>query len=333
MTPADVRPAISVVVPTRGRAAMLRRCLSALERQELGGRPFEVIVVDDGPHEETRHAVLAAAAASSTRARGPVTFRYVPAGPGKGPAVARNLGWQAASAPFLAFTDDDCVPVRTWLAAGLAGLEAGAAGACGQVTVPLPPWPTDYERDVAGLQRSLFVTANCFYRREALASIGGFDPRFEIAWREDSDVFFGMLERGLPLVYIPAAVVVHPVRPGRWGASVRQQRRNLFNALLYKKHPQLYRERVQRKPPLAYYLVVALLLTALVASVAGWHWAAIAAVGGWVVWTARFSLERLRGASTAGGHVLEMLVTSALIPPLAVFWRLAGAARFKVRFF
>jgi hypothetical protein len=31
-------------------------------------------------------------------------------------------------------------------------------------------------------------------------------------------------------------------------------------------------------------------------------------------------------------HVAEMVVTSALLPPLAVFWRLAGAVRYRVRF-
>jgi hypothetical protein len=30
--------------------------------------------------------------------------------------------------------------------------------------------------------------------------------------------------------------------------------------------------------------------------------------------------------------VLEMLVTSALIPPVAVFWRVAGMLRYRVAF-
>ncbi|RPJ71222.1 MAG: glycosyltransferase [Acidobacteria bacterium] len=324
------QPAISVVVPTRGRPAMLRRCLAALARQDAGGMPFEVMVVDDGPDDATREVVTQQINNSTNQQ---MTICYIPAGPGRGPAAARNVGWRAARAEFVAFTDDDCVPLRTWLAAGLEALRQGAAGACGQVTVPVPERPTDYERDVAGLQRSLFVTANCFYRRHALEAIGGFDTRFAIAWREDSDLFFGMLERGVPLVFLPAAVVVHPVRPAPWGISVRQQRRNLFNALLYKKHPGLYRQRVQPRPPLAYYGVVALLAVALVAVVAGFPVAAIAAGAGWLAWTLRFSLRRLRGTSPAGRHVAEMIVTSALIPPLAVFWRLAGAARFKVFFF
>jgi hypothetical protein len=40
----------------------------------------------------------------------------------------------------------------------------------------------------------------------------------------------------------------------------------------------------------------------------------------------------MHGASRRPGHVLEMAVTSMLIPPLAVFWRLVGALRYRVAF-
>jgi len=47
----------------------------------------------------------------------------------------------------------------------VAALGDGAAGASGQVRVPLPDVPIDYQRDAAGLETGKFVTANCFYRR------------------------------------------------------------------------------------------------------------------------------------------------------------------------
>jgi hypothetical protein len=51
-----------------------------------------------------------------------------------------------------------------------------------------------------------------------------------------------------------------------------------------------------------------------------------------VALTARFCARRLRHASIAPRHVIEMAVTSALIPPLSVFWRLFGALKFRVVF-
>jgi hypothetical protein len=59
---------------------------------------------------------------------------------------------------------------------------------------------------------------------------------------------------------------------------------------------------------------------------------ALVAAGGWSILTARFCARRLRRTSHAPGHVAEMVATSALIPPLSVFWRLYGAWKFRVPF-
>ncbi|MCA1723248.1 MAG: glycosyltransferase [Thermomicrobia bacterium] len=205
-------------------------------------------------------------------------------------------------------------------------------GVCGRIIVPLPPAPTDYERDVAGLERAEFATANCFYRREALDAVGGFDERFTAAWREDADLFFTLLERGDRVAYAPDAVVVHPVRPARWGVSIRQQRKSVFNALLYKKHPALYRDRIQRVPPLHYYGVVAGLLATAIGILRGNRRLTQVGCGLWVVFTERFCARRLHNTARAPRHIVEMAATSIAIPPLSIFWRLRGALRFRALF-
>ena len=65
-----------------------------------------------------------------------------------------------------------------------------------------------------------------------------------MAWREDSDLWLTFMGRGETLVSAADAVVIHPLRPAHWGVSLSQQRKSQYNALLYKKHPQLYRQRV-----------------------------------------------------------------------------------------
>jgi cellulose synthase/poly-beta-1,6-N-acetylglucosamine synthase-like glycosyltransferase len=264
-----------------------------------------------------------------------MNVRCVRAGPLTGPAHARNVGWRAARGGVIAFTDDDCIPAPRWLRAGLAAMvtAGGVDGVHGRIMVPLPHEPTDYERDAAGLERAEFATANCFYSRHALAEVGGFDERFTSAWREDSDLFLALMEKGRRLGFARDAVVVHPVRPAEWGVSIRQQRKSMFNALLYKKHPSLYRERVQASPPWIYYAIVGALLGAAVAAVFSLGWLVIVMLGAWALLTASFCARRLRGTSRAPGHVAEMIVTSMLIPPLAVYWRLRGAVRFRVVFF
>ena len=323
------RALVSVVVPTCGRVELLERCLGALDAQEIPASMYEVVVVDDSA-DGSATAVAERIASEAT-----MTLRCVRSGSLSGPAHARNVGWRAARGGIIAFTDDDCVPSPRWLRGGVCAMvtSGGIAGAYGPIRVPLPDEPTDYERDAAGLERAEFATANCFYTRRALEEVGGFDERFTSAWREDSDLFYQLLERGRRLGFAHDALVVHPVRPVGWGVSIRQQRKNMFNALLYKKHRLLYRERVQSSPPWPYYAIVGALVAALVAAVFARGWLALVMLGAWLLLTASFCARRLRGTSRARGHVVEMIVTSVLIPPLAVYWRLRGAVRFRVVFF
>jgi GT2 family glycosyltransferase len=320
---------VSVVVPTRGRTALLERCLAALTRQSLPPACYEIIVVDDSPgHESARQVAL-------------WRTRYAQAGPrilyianagARGPAGARNRGWRAARAPIIAFTDDDTMPSSTWLEQGLDAFGAEVDALCGRIEMPLPATPTDYQRSAGRLEEAEFVTANCFCRKTVLEALGGFDERFTAPWREDSDLHFRLLDMGARVVRAPRALVVHPVRPAPWGVSLREASKIVFDALLYKKHPRLYRERIQAAPRWDYYLTVAALLASLAGLLADSPALAVAAGLLWLVLTARFCARRLAGTVKSASHVAEMVVTSALIPPLAVFWRLAGAIRYRVRF-
>jgi hypothetical protein len=112
--------------------------------------------------------------------------------------------------------------------------------------------------------------------------------------------------------------------------SLAQQRKVAFDALLYKKHRALYRRRIRRAPRFDYYAVVAALATAVTAAALGAGGVALAAGAVWLALTGRLALRRLAGTRREWRHVGEMLVTSAAIPPLAVFWRVVGAVRFRV---
>jgi glycosyltransferase involved in cell wall biosynthesis len=320
---------VSVVVPTFNRPQLLERCLEGLVAQAFDPSTYEIIVADDAASEETRRQVEDWQ--SRCLQTGPA-IHYLPVRDTRGPAAARNAGWRFARGRVIAFTDDDCIPDSEWLAAGTRAINEGASGVSGRVVMPLPEDPTDYELNAAGLATAKFVTANCFYLRSALEAVGGFDERFAMAWREDSDLWLTLMERGETLVSAEDAVIVHPLRPAPWGVSLSQQRKSQYNALLYKKHPRLYRQYVQPGPPRNYY--------AIVGSIAGCLLGIgtrrpVVAVASFVVWTrltGAFIARRLRGTSRRPAHIAEMVVTSALIPPLAVYWRLRGAFVHRVRF-
>jgi hypothetical protein len=106
----------------------------------------------------------------------------------------------------------------------------------------------------------------------------------------------------------------------------------MFDALLYKKHRKLYRERIRATPRWDYYAIVASLAAALIGLALGLGGLFIASALLWTALTAAFCAKRLRGTSRSWSHVLEMALTSMLIPPLAVFWRVVGSLRFRVAF-
>jgi GT2 family glycosyltransferase len=316
----------SIVIPTYRRPDLLTRCLAALARQSFPTTDFEVIVVDDAAQEDTCQQV------ESLRT---VDFqpRYITITGRHGPAAARNAGWRAARGDVIAFTDDDCIPDSGWLAAGLAHFaKKSIIAVTGQTIVPLPPQPTDYERNTAGLETSEFITANCFCRRHVLQAIGGFDEQFTAAWREDSDLHFRLLNTGGKIVRASDAVVLHPVRSAPWGISLREQRKALFEALLFRKHPSHYRQRIRPLWPADYYVAVLACGICFVALTRGATIAALAAAAVWLFMTLRFANRRLRRTATTPKHIVEMLVTSAVIPFLSVFWRLYGAVKFRAIF-
>jgi glycosyltransferase involved in cell wall biosynthesis len=318
---------VSVVIATRRRPALLARCLRALAQQRH--EAFEVIVVDDGPCEATRAAVDAA------QAEWPHQGRLILVRPqgGRGPASARNAGWRTARAPIIAFTEDDTLPRPDWLLRGMACLRdrPDLCAVAGRLLVPLPGarQPTDHERMTQGLERTRFATANAFVRRDALHRVGGFDTRFTRAWREDSDLHFRLDHPPGAVGRCEDAVVVHPVRREPWGVSLRRQRNVFFDALLYRKHPQRYRDEVRRVPLWDYYVIVVATLAVPAAALVGAWRLAVAAAAVALLLIGCLAWRRLQGASRAPRHVLEMVLTSALIPFLSVWWRLRGAWHFR----
>jgi GT2 family glycosyltransferase len=207
--PAQDGPEISVVVATRNRARRMSRLVGALERQTLGRGRFEVVAVDDASTDDTG-AVLDQLAHHS-----PLELRVIHAPSRGGPAVGRNLGWRAARAPVVAFTDDDCVPDPGWLQAGLDAIRSGAGLVVGRTSPPPEQQALGGEPFAAVLEVSstrFMETCNVFYRRADLERVGGFDERYRRPGGEDTDLGIRVGGLGREAVFCPTALVHHDVR-------------------------------------------------------------------------------------------------------------------------
>jgi glycosyltransferase involved in cell wall biosynthesis len=204
--------AVTVVAATYNRAERLAALLDALRAQTF--RDFDVVIVDDASADETI-GVLAEA-----RARDDLALTVLRHETGRGPAVARNAGWRAASAPVIAFTDDDCRPSPGWLAAGVAAMAATANGTREAIVQGLTE-PDPLEADRLGpFTRSLnvreldhwYATANMFYSRATLERLGGFDETtFSRPGGEDTDLAWRAIGDGVPTAFSPEARVWHAV--------------------------------------------------------------------------------------------------------------------------
>jgi GT2 family glycosyltransferase len=162
----------------------------------------------------------------------------------RGPASARNAGWRAASAPLIAFTDDDCRPEPGWLEAGLrAHRERPGALVQGRTR----PEPADEGRLEDPLARSIrverlgpfFETCNVFYPRELLERVGGFDETIPTAGSEDTDLALRAMETGAGAAYAENALVNHAVHEFTVARAVRFTVRWRTLVRLVKRHPSL----------------------------------------------------------------------------------------------
>jgi glycosyltransferase involved in cell wall biosynthesis len=232
--PPAAAPDISVVVCTYRRAAKLASCLDALAHQTIRDR-VEVIVVDDGPDD------LTAAVAAG------YDVRLVRHPRNRGLAAARNTGIEAATAPVVAFTDDDCVPADTWLEALLESYRDAEVVAVGGGVEALQHEtivhrylaetnrlaPLEIELGVSSslayraklyLRRNRhaggtrpgtrpvysLVGANMSFRRDALVAVGMFDSRIRFGG-EDEDICRRLREHfdGERFLFTSRAVIAH----------------------------------------------------------------------------------------------------------------------------
>jgi histidinol-phosphate phosphatase family protein len=318
------RLAVDVVVPTLGRPS-LRRLLDRLAEGE-GPLPERVLLVDD------RRAPASPLLPRGAPGRLLPCTAVVP-GPGRGPAAARNAGWRATSAPWVAFLDDDVEPAPDWLARlaeDLADLDPDVGGSQGRITVPLPPGrrPTDRERTVQRLETARWATADMAYRRAALACVGGFDERFPRAYREDADLALRVSAAGHRLV-VGRRRVRHPVRPGGRWLSVALQAGNADDVLMRARHGADWRRRAGvpagRRP--GHLAITALAALALAGTATGRRRLARLAAAGWLAGTAELGWARIAPGPRTGDEVVSMLLTSVAIPPAAVAWWIAGLVR------
>lgn len=227
---------LSVIIPTRDRAPLLKQCLESLCEQQFPVDRFEVIVIDNGSTDDT-------AAVSREFSERLPAFRYY-FEPVPGQHTGRNLGLLRADGEILVYGDDDIIAAPTWLAAIDEAFQDSDVVLVGGRNVPnyeaLPPewveslWRSDgvgrwlgyysvcdFGDEVRDISPIYVYGCNFSIRKSFLQEIGGFHPdvmpKENMIFMGDGDtgVSRELIKRGLTARYQPKAMVHHLVAKSR----------------------------------------------------------------------------------------------------------------------
>jgi glycosyltransferase involved in cell wall biosynthesis len=173
----EAEPRLSVTVTSYRRAAGLERLLTALRPQVEGFASREIVVVNDGSHDDAYQQVASRFADIAA---------YHPLPQNVGIARARNEVAARARGSYIVFTDDDCEPPAWWLDWLEARLDTNPELdlVIGTTLPNMGERPRFIER-VNGHYKMipephgtpsapLFVTANVAIRRSLFERLGGF---------------------------------------------------------------------------------------------------------------------------------------------------------------
>jgi GT2 family glycosyltransferase len=198
----DVLP-VSVVVPTIGRAELLRRCLQSIS--DCDPRAAEIVIVDQSGDDAVRSVV---AGFASSNARLLVSAE-------RDRSLAVNRGMREAEHDVGLVTDDDCTAAPSWVGIAWKHLSSDPRTiVTGRVlpvgdAVSIPSLvgsaaPRDYTGEI---HYDILFGCNMACSRERFLALGGFDERVKLA--EDNDFCYRWLRAGQPLRYDPDLLIWH----------------------------------------------------------------------------------------------------------------------------
>ena len=221
---------VSLIIPTHNRARPLLTALESVVRQDLPPQEWECVVVDNNSTDDTESRFAAFAAEH------PDCNLRLLSETGCGVSYARNRGLREASAPLVAFIDDDERVNPGFLRAYVEFFEShpSAVVAGGRIIAEYPEgrpeWmsrytempianPMDFGPEVRPFPAGRVPGGgNMAFRRAGLQGFGGFDPSLgrvngQLIGGEENDFFERLQRGGLTLWYVPDAVMWHIIPP------------------------------------------------------------------------------------------------------------------------
>lgn len=203
---------ISVIIPSYNSVRTIEHTFKALESQTGKDLIYEIIVVDSSDDNKTKKLLFKYNSTSKITIIN-ANFRTMP-------AIARNMGAEAAQGDILAFIDSDAYPADDWIEQIMIAYSQGYKVGGGSIALPefqknkLIPLSQYYLQfneymEIGQIIEKKFVpSCNIFCDKELFEKVGGFP-----AIRAAEDVLFGLKASKIEkLWFIPKIKIYHIFR-------------------------------------------------------------------------------------------------------------------------
>jgi glycosyltransferase involved in cell wall biosynthesis len=247
---------VSILIPTRNRAASLKRLLQSLETSaSLDGIPLEIIVVNNHSTDATSQVLMEALA---EQRRFPI---QVLTQSQRGKSWALNLALGRATGSLVLLLDDDVSVDKFCVAEHVAAYRNNKTFDAIQGKVLAGVDPQGHPADMSRLREynipmvdhgeeccevGGFTGTNVSFKREVFVKAGLFDTRLgpgASGFSEDTEYSRRIRETGFKIGYSPKAIVYHELNPERYGSSYNRnvQYRKGISRSIYRKDSLIFR--------------------------------------------------------------------------------------------
>ncbi len=236
---------VSVVIPTYNRLSILKKCIYALENQDLNEfiDNFEIVIVDDGSTDGTVEWL-------KTNSNDFPHLKLFEQSHG-GPALGRNLGVHKSRGDIIVFIDSDLIVDKNFLIYHVRLLikswQKLGHKKCftyGSVINTSNFDNPDYEPfKLQDLSWAYFATGNVAIDKKILEKSGLFDTSFKLYGWEDLELGERLRNMGVKLIKCPKAIGYH------WHPALTldqipdliriEKERAKMGLVFYRKHPTL----------------------------------------------------------------------------------------------
>jgi len=236
-------PFVSVIIPTRNRAASVRRALEALAVQTYPAERFAVTVVADGCTDATLEVLR--------QFHAPFEVQTI-AQPQAGAAAARNAGAASARGTLLVFLDDDVEADPQLIAAHVDAHSRRSGVVIGHLSPVLAAqrgffrnalrrwWEAKFDALAhPGHRFHAFdlLSGNFSLAAELFARCGGFDP--SLRCHEDYELGIRLVHHGIRFTYAPEATGRHHELTDLRGALRRKFEEGQADVRIGRGHPEI----------------------------------------------------------------------------------------------